>query len=121
MFMHHSSTPNSSIQQAPDKQPLPHQASFLPAPPTADATDREDTALLVGLSLWTARQHERYVSRTIDQIGDRPHHSYPAVLVETLSRHADAGDPTCRLVLDWLRGKGLIAAVVGLPSHGRTV
>ena len=121
MFMHHSSTPNSSIQQVPDKQTLPHQASFLPAHPTADATDREDTALLVGLSLWTARQHERYVAATSAQAGDHPRHSYPAILVETLSRHADAGDPTCRLVLDWLRGKGLISAVVGRPSHGRTV
>ncbi|MCD1642596.1 hypothetical protein [Aurantimonas coralicida] len=121
MFMHHSSTPNSSIQQAPDKRPLQHQASFLPAPPTADATDREDTALLVGLSLWTARQHERYVSRTIDQAVDHPPHSYPAVLVETLSRHADAEDPTCRLVLDWLGRKGLIAGNAELALHGGTV
>ncbi|MCC4296618.1 hypothetical protein [Aurantimonas coralicida] len=120
MSMHQSSTPNSSIQQAPDKQTLPHQASFLPAPPTADATDREDAALLVGLSLWTARQHERYLAAP-PQRSDRPRHSYPAVLVETLTRHADAGDPTCRLVLDWLRGKGLISAVVGLSSHGGTV
>ena len=120
MFMPYSSTPNSSIQQAPDKQTLPHQASFLPTPPMADATDREDTALLVGLSLWTARQHERYLAAS-PRPGDRPRHSYPAVLVKTLTRHADAGDPTCRLVLAWLQGKGLIAAVVGRPSHGGTV
>ncbi|MAY30836.1 MAG: hypothetical protein CL627_16835 [Aurantimonas sp.] len=121
MSMHHSSTPNSSIQQASDKQTLPHQASFLPAPPTADATEREDTALLVGLSLWTARQHEQYIAKTSARPGDRPRHSYPAVLVETLRRHADAGDPTCRLVLDWLQAKGLIAGNAELASHGGTV
>ena len=117
MSMHHSSTPNSSIQHAPDKQPLPHQASFLPAPLTAGATLREDTALLVGLSLWTARQHERYVARTSARPGDRPRHSYPAILVETLARHADAGDATCRLVLEWLQGKGLIAGNAELATH----
>ncbi|MEF2554184.1 hypothetical protein VQ042_23110 [Aurantimonas sp. A2-1-M11] len=118
MSMHHS-TPTPSSQQTPDRQLLPQQPGFLPAPPTADATDQEDTALLVGLSLWTARQHERYVARTSARPGDRPRHSYPAVLVETLSRHADAGDPTCRLVLDWLRGKDLIVANAGLaPREG---
>ncbi|WP_370192574.1 MULTISPECIES: hypothetical protein [Aurantimonas] len=121
MSMPQSFTPNSSIQQSPDKQMSSQQASFLPAPPTVETVEREDTALLVGLSLWTARQHERYVAATRARPGDRPRHSYPAILVETLSRHADAGDPTCRLVLDWLRGKGLISAVVGRHSHGGTV
>ena len=120
MSMHQLFTPHSSIEQTPDKQMSSKQASFLPAPHKANAVEREDTALLVGLSLWTARQHERYLAAS-PQRGDRPRHSYPAVLVETLSRHANAGDATCRLVLDWLQGKGLIAADAGLPSHGGTV
>ncbi|MEO9787293.1 MAG: hypothetical protein ABJF67_06740, partial [Aurantimonas coralicida] len=71
MSMHQSFTPYSTIQQTPDKQMPSQQASFLPASPTADATNQEDTALLVGLSLWTARQHERYVARTSARPGDR--------------------------------------------------
>ena len=120
MSMHHFSTLTPSRQQAADGRTAPQQAINTPAHAVSDAAERQDTALLVGLSLWTARQHERDLVAH-PQRDDRPRHSYPAVLVETLSRHADAGDPTCRLVLDWLQGKGLIAADAGLPSHGGTV
>lgn len=120
MSMHQSSTLTPPRQQPPDGPTASQRASIPPAQ-TADAADREDTALLVGLSLWTARQHERDLARTSAQAGDRSRHSYPAVLVETLSRHADAGDPACRLVLDWLQAKGLIAGNAELVSHGGTV
>ncbi len=72
------------------------------------ATETEDTAVLVGLCLWTARQHEGYLERARVANDGRTLHRYPAILVETLERHAEAGDPTCRLVLDWLVRKGLI-------------
>lgn len=73
----------------------------------AEPTETEDTAVLVGLCLWTARQHEGYLERARVANDGRTLHRYPAILVETLERHADAGDPTCRLVLDWLARKGL--------------
>ncbi|NDV88935.1 hypothetical protein GTW51_19815 [Aurantimonas aggregata] len=79
--------------------------------------DREDTALLVGLSLWTARQHERYLARAQAADNSVALHRYPTVLVDALRRHADAGDPTCRLVLDWLLAKG-IAETGSTASEG---
>lgn len=120
MSMHHSSPSHPARQQTPDDQTAPQRAIIALVQTTSDAAEREDTVLVVGLSLWTARQHERYLAAS-PRRGDRPRHSYPAILVETLTRHADAGDPTCRLVLNWLQGKGLIAGDVGLASRGGTV
>ncbi|KTQ96007.1 hypothetical protein NS226_09015 [Aureimonas ureilytica] len=74
----------------------------------AAPTETEDTAVLVGLCLWTARQYEGYLERAHLANDGRALHRYPAILVEALERHAGAGDPTCRLVLDWLARKGLI-------------
>jgi hypothetical protein len=74
----------------------------------ATPTATEDTAVLVGLCLWTARQHEGYLERARVTNDGRTLHRYPAILVETLERYAEAGDPTCRLVLGWLARKGLI-------------
>ncbi|MBB4004591.1 hypothetical protein [Aurantimonas endophytica] len=81
--------------------------------------DREDTALLVGLSLWTARQHEGYLARAAATAVDDgvALHRYPTVLTDTLRRHADAGDPTCRLVLEWLLVKGIAETGAGSASR----
>ncbi|KQQ86064.1 hypothetical protein [Aureimonas sp. Leaf324] len=79
-------------------------------------TGTEDTAVLVGLCLWTARQHEGYLERARVANDGRTLHRYPAILVETLERHADAGDPTCRLVIDWLARKGLIETAIQRSS-----
>ena len=77
----------------------------------------EDPAILIGLSLWTARQHERYLARARGTDGRSVLHSYPAILVDALRRHADAGDPNCRLVLDWLSKKGMLASETASASH----
>lgn len=108
-----SSTASGTI---PRQSPIPSAEPDVVLPGLADAaekyvatpTDAEDTAVLVGLCLWTARQHEGYLARARVASDGRALHRYPAILVETLERHADAGDPTCRLVLDWLARKGLI-------------
>ncbi|GGD42369.1 hypothetical protein [Aureimonas glaciei] len=91
-------------------QPVDSAAAITATPPAnpAEQPDAHDPAMLVGLSLWTVRQHERYLEAAATRDDGRPLHSYPTVLVDTLRRHADAGDPTCRLVLDWLLGKGLL-------------
>ena len=91
----------STIPAADAAAPTPMQET------TTSPDDREDTALLVGLSLWTARQHEAYLARTRAADNRVDLHRYPTVLTDTLRRHADAGDPTCRLVLDWLLAKGI--------------
>ena len=43
--------------------------------------------------------------------------AYPTVLTDTLRRHADAGDPTCRLVLDWLLAKSIAKTGTGSALH----
>lgn len=92
-------------------------ASTLDADLEAEASrkqsDLDDPALIVGLSLWTAPRHERYVAAVAAR-GDRSvPHPFPAVLANHLRRHAEAGDPTCRLVVDWLAAKGLIETGTG--------
>ena len=78
------------------------------------SSDLDDPALIVGLALWTARQHERYLAAAeaaaaaADRDNSRVLHRYPTILADTLRCHADDGDPTCRLVLDWLTAKGLV-------------
>jgi hypothetical protein len=101
-------------------QPIDTAAAITATPPAnpAEQADAHDPAMLVGLSLWTARQHERYLEAAASRNDGRPLHSYPTVLVDTLRRHADAGDPTCRLVLDWLLGKGLLETGPGCSRKG---
>lgn len=71
-------------------------------------SDLDDPALIVGLSLWTAPRHERYVAGVAARGDGSVPHRFPAALANHLRRHAEAGDPTCRLVLGWLAAKGLI-------------
>ena len=54
---------------------------------------QDDTALVVGLALAFTRQ------------GHGAAAAVPLMLLERLSYHAWSGDPTCRLVLDWLTEK----------------
>lgn len=116
-----SSTASGTI---PHSSLIPFVETDLALPGLTDAprdhaatpTATEDTAVLVGLCLWTARQHEGYLERARVANDGRTLHRYPAILVGTLERHADAGDPTCRLVLDWLARKGLIETGVQRSS-----
>ena len=109
-----------ACEASPSALPTDPAAAIAPLPTAspAEQTDGHDPAMLVGLSLWTARQHERYLEAAASRNDGRPLHTYPTVLVDTLRRHADAGDPTCRLVLDWLLGKGLIETGPGSSRKG---
>lgn len=100
-----------SADTAIDSCPMAPQGTPGPTGP------KEDPAILIGLSLWTARQHERYLARTHGLDDGGVLHSYPAVLVDALRRHADAGDPNCRLVLDWLSRKGMLETDGQGASH----
>ncbi|MBC2802410.1 hypothetical protein C3Y94_004335 [Rhizobium ruizarguesonis] len=54
---------------------------------------QNDPALIVGLALAFTRK------------GDGDASAIPSVLFDRLRRHAYFGDPTCGLVLDWLKRK----------------
>ncbi|GGD34862.1 hypothetical protein [Aureimonas glaciei] len=109
-----------ACEAAPSALPTEPVAAIasLPTASPCEQADGHDPAMLVGLSLWTARQHERYIEAAATRNDGRPLHIYPTVLVDTLRRHADAGDPTCRLVLDWLLGKGLLETGAGRSRKG---
>lgn len=85
----------------------------LEAAASSKPSDLDDPALIIGLSLWTAPRHERYVAAVAARDDGSVPHRFPDVLANTLRRHAEAGDPTCRLVLDWLAAKGLIETATG--------
>lgn len=80
----------------------------LEAEASSKPSDLDDPALIIGLSLWTAPRHERYVAAVAARGDGSVPHRFPAVLANNLRRHAEAGDPTCRLVLEWLAAKGVI-------------
>lgn len=84
-------------------------------------SDLDDPALIVGLALWTAARHERYVAAVAARGDGSVPHRFPAVLANHLRRHAKAGDPTCRLVLDWLAAKGLIETGTGCSLNEGSV
>ena len=85
----------------------------LEAEASSKPSDLDDPALIIGLSLWTAPRHQRYVAAVAARGDGSVPHRFPAVLASHLRRHAEAGDPTCRLVLDWLSAKGLFETGTG--------
>ncbi len=83
--------------------------SSKPSQPPAAPPPQDDPALIIGLALAVARQ------------GSSDKRAIPSVVLGPLRHLAKSGDPTCRLVLDYLnRRSGAIrrtAARQGVPPE----
>jgi hypothetical protein len=85
--------------------------------PTTDAADRTcthaiDPAIIIGLALGHVRQGGQ---------GDQGRPSVPGPVMARLDMLADRGDPACRMVRNWIRGRRTgLRSQVSCPTRHRS-